>query len=182
MKKKIFVAINLPEHIKDKLMLFVESDDFALLPVRWTERESLHLTVEFLGYADDDQIYEVAQRLHELAEELSLFSLNFNKIVAGPTNEKPKMIWLVGEENESLKELNRKIVDAVSDIYLIKKGRKHDFTSHITLGRIDRSESKDFKIEEKKVNVSFSVESVEFMESFKEKDKVRYAILESVKF
>lgn len=182
MKKKIFVAINLPENIKDKLMLHAKSDDFALLPVRWIEKENLHLTVEFLGYADDDQICEIVQRLHILKENLSLFSLSFNKIGVGPTCEKPKMIWVRGEENETLKELNREVIDMVSDIHLIKKGKKHNLTPHVTLGIIEKSQISDFKMEEKEIKMSFSIESIELMESYKEKNKVKYAILEKISF
>ena len=182
MRKKIFVAISLPENIKDKIMLHVKSDDFALLPVRWIEKENLHLIVEFLGYVEDDQVYEIAQRLHEVTEGMSLFSLNFNKIGAGPLGEKPKMIWMTGDESKILKELNKKIIDAMSDIRLVKSGKKHNFIAHITLGMIEKSKLKDFEMKEKEVNMPFSVENIELMESFKEKNKTKYAILESVKF
>jgi len=184
-RKKVFIAINPPEKVKDQLIALMRSDDFALLPIRWSDRDNLHITLEFLGLVEDDDLYKVVARLHELKDELSeklaYLSLGFSKIAPGPTSDDPTMLWALGEENRNLTEATNVLADAFSDIRIIRSGKRHEFTPHITLGRIEKEEIKNFKMQEKKIKISFSIESIELMESFKEKNKIRYITLETIK-
>ena len=54
---KTFIAINLPEDIKEKLAEYQES--WSELPIRWTKKENLHITLEFLGYLTEQKLIEV---------------------------------------------------------------------------------------------------------------------------
>lgn len=182
MKKKIFIAINLTEKAKNQLVNYTQSDELAILPVKWIPQENLHITVEFLGYADDEQILEVVERLRALEESLESFSLFFDKITIGPVKDKPEMIWAVCQESEELNALNQNIADALSDIYFANRGKRYKFKAHITLGRIGREDMKDFKMDDLNINLPIFVESIELMESFKEGNKVSYAPLESIIF
>ncbi|MEK7453035.1 MAG: RNA 2',3'-cyclic phosphodiesterase [Patescibacteria group bacterium] len=182
MKKKIFIAINLPESVKNKLISYTESDNFALLPVKWIEKENFHIIIEFLGYADDESILKIIERLHDIDGELDSFDFTFNKITVWPTKEEPKMIVASGEEDENLNELGKKIIDALEDIYLVKKGKKYKFKAHISLGIITRATASDFIMEDKDIKISVPVDSIDLVESFKEGNKTKYATLENIVF
>ena len=52
-RRRIFIAINLPEDIKRELAAYDQK--WSDLPVRWTEKENLHITLEFLGYLTDEE-------------------------------------------------------------------------------------------------------------------------------
>ncbi|PJA63068.1 MAG: hypothetical protein CO161_03030 [Candidatus Portnoybacteria bacterium CG_4_9_14_3_um_filter_44_9] len=82
MKKRIFIAINLPEDIKNKLV--ARREEWADLPVRFTKKNSLHLTIIFIGYVADDEMFDICRKVKEIARAYQSFSLNFSRICLGP--------------------------------------------------------------------------------------------------
>ncbi|MBU2265014.1 RNA 2',3'-cyclic phosphodiesterase, partial [Patescibacteria group bacterium] len=103
MKRRIFIAINLPEKLKKRLKEYQEQHD--ALPVRWTKTASLHLTLVFIGYVDNEQMLEACKITRKIAEEMEPFFINFKRILLGPIGKEPRMIWLEGEVSEELVQL-----------------------------------------------------------------------------
>jgi 2'-5' RNA ligase len=57
MKKKIFIAINLPEKIKSELVSYQEKIDRFFddtCPIKWTKKDNLHITMFFIGFVEYD--------------------------------------------------------------------------------------------------------------------------------
>ena len=159
MRHRIFIAINLPEDVKKKLA------DYQLkwpeLPARWTKKENLHITLEFLGETTDEELLEILKNTKETAEKHKPFSVNFKKIIYGPPRGVPRMIWATGEK---IKEFN--------------------FSPHITLARLKTWEFNKMEPEEKpeineEINLTFEVNSIEVMESDLKRGGPEYIILES---
>ena len=108
MRHRIFIAINLPEEVKNKLVFYQKKwFDF---PVRWTKKDNLHITLIFIGYVDDAETAEVCQIVKKAASGIPTFSLKLNKIFFGPpeyygpeSKKIPRMVWVQGEENKELK-------------------------------------------------------------------------------
>ncbi len=187
--KRLFVGINIPKDTKEKLFSLAQSNpEIALLPVKWANSENLHMTLEFLGYADEDQTCQIAKRFHDIVRDFAPFPVYFDKISFGPKEGLSELIWALGPKNIFLEELNKKIIADLSDIYLIKRKRKFKFFMHITLGRLSKQDAKNIsEIYEKKtkdlmnIKLSFTATEIALMESFKERNKTKYAILENVK-
>jgi len=160
MNHRVFVAINLPEKIKNRLVEYEEK--WPELPIRWTKKENLHITLEFLGYLTDEELIELLQKTKEIASEKESFTLHLNKICYGPTGKKPpRMVWVVGEK---VKELN--------------------LTPHITLGRLKTWQWRQMEPEERPevsedIDLTFEVNSIEVMESQLKREGPEYTILES---
>ena len=160
MRHRIFVAINLPEETRGKLVEYQAK--WPELPVRWTKKENLHITLEFLGYLTDEELIELCQKTKEIASEKKSFTVQLNKICYGPTDKKPpRMVWAVGEK---IKEFN--------------------IHPHITLGRIKTWEFRRLEPEERPeinedIDLSFEVNSIDVMESELKKTGPYYVILES---
>ena len=163
MRHRIFIAINLPEDIKEKLVNYQRK--WPELPIRWIKKDNLHITLEFLGYLSDDEISKVCQNTKKLASKRKPFSITFNKIFYGPPKKMPpRMVWVVGE-----------------------KIQEFDLSPHVTLGRIRAWEFRQIEPEERpkveeEINLSFEVNSIEVMESVLKKGGPKYTILESCKF
>lgn len=160
MGHRTFIAINLPENIKNKL---VECQGkWPDLPVRWTKKENMHITMEFLGYLIDEELIEICQKVKKTASEKEAFSVRLNKICYGPPGKKlPRMIWVTAER---IKEFN--------------------LSPHITLGRIKTWEFRQIEPEERpevneEIDLSFEVNSIEIMESRLKRGGPEYTILES---
>lgn len=61
MKKKAFITINLSEKIKNDLVKYQEKIDsqFAICPIKWTRKDSLHIIMFFVGFVGDDELLDV---------------------------------------------------------------------------------------------------------------------------
>jgi RNA 2',3'-cyclic 3'-phosphodiesterase len=160
MGHRVFIAINLPERIKNKLAEY--QSKWPELPCRWTKKENLHITLEFLGYLTDEELMEVCQKTDKMASEKKSFVVCLNKICYGPGDKKPiKMVWATGER---IKELS--------------------INPHITLGRLRTWQFRQMEPEQRPeinedIDLSFEVNSIEIMESRLKRGGPEYTILQS---
>lgn len=176
-RRRIFIAINLPEEVRKKLVEYQKK--WPELPIRWTKAKNIHVTLVFLGYITDEEFVEICKITKEVASRHTSFSVNLIKICYGPTDKKPpRMIWAVGERSEEFASLK----DDLDKSLGISENR--EFTPHITLGRIRKWEWRQIEPEERpevseEINLSFSVDSIEVMESVLKKGGPEYTIVES---
>jgi len=182
MKKRVFIAVNLPERLKKQAKNFREKFDY--LPVRWTKEESLHLTLVFIGYASDEQILEICRTLKEVAVETEPFLIKFKKIILGPPNKTPRMIWVEGEANQALGELKNKLEERLlAENIGFGHRETRPLKPHITLARLKADRWRNLETPpqiEENFNFEVPVQSIELMESDLKSDGAEYAIMESV--
>ncbi len=181
-RHRVFVAINLPLEIKKKL--FSYSEKWLDLPAKWTPRDNLHITLEFLGALTDEEIGEVCVSVKEVAERHNSFSINLSKILYGPPKKMPpKMVWAEGEKSEELSELREDLENSLTEkVRFVPENRV--FAPHITLARISAMEFRVIEPEERpeineSVDLFFTVESIEVMESEMRRGGPVYTVLES---
>lgn len=181
-QRRLFIAINLPAYVKSKFKEY--QNKWYNLNVRWTKPENLHITLVFIGYVGDDEMLSICDIAKEIGKNHDPFSIRFNKILFGPPNKPPRMIWAEGE-------ISRKFADLQNDLerkifhFSGAFGRQDArvFKPHITLARIRQNIERDLQkipdIEEN-INLEFSVNSIEVMESRLGKGGAEYTILESM--
>lgn len=191
MKKRIFIAINLPENIKGELLKHQEEINSLFRQektergvMRWTKKENLHITLVFIGYVDDETVYQISRKVKEIASKHHSFYMNLKNICYGPPAKMPpRMVWAEaeGKEAASLKnDLEKTLIDSGVDFLRENKG----FKLHITLGRINAWTWKRIEPEERpeidrEVSLSFNVNSIEVMESVLKRGGAQYTIIES---
>jgi len=159
MRHRIFIAINLPQEVKKELGSF--KSKWPELPARWTKKDNLHITLEFLGYVSDEELLKVFQGTGELASKHQSFEIHLNKIIYGPPKKPPRMIWAIGKR---IGELN--------------------LVPHITLARIRAWDFRRIEPEERPevnedIDLTFEVDSIEIMESVLGRGGPTYTILKS---
>ena len=176
------MAINLPEEIKREL--FKYSEKWLELPAKWTPKDNLHITLEFLGSLTDEEAGDVCLIAKEVAERHASFSLNLNKILYGPPKKMPpKMVWAEGEKSEELTLLREDLENSLTEkVRFVPENRT--FAPHVTLARISAMEFRIIEPEERPetnetLDLIFTVESIEVMESEMKKDGPFYTVLES---
>jgi 2'-5' RNA ligase len=154
------------------------------LPAKWTVKDNLHITLEFLGDLTDVEIADVCNAVSEVAKKHGSFSINLNKILYGPPKKMPpRMVWAEGEKSDELAELKESLQELLLEkISYRPEGR--GFTPHITLARISEWEFKKFDLEERPeinedIDLVFTVESIEAMESVLKRGGPIYTVLES---
>ena len=182
MRKRIFIAINLPEKIKKTLADYQEK--WQDLPVRWVSKESLHLTLAFLGEIEDQKLMELCRGLKEAALKNSPFLINLNEISYDVEGEKiPRLIWAKGEESENLSFLKKELDGFLNKNFGFFPERKV-FLPHITLGRVKQWQWNRIEPEERpeikeNLSLNFEVKSIEIMESQLKRKGPKYTILQS---
>ncbi len=190
-KKRIFLAVNLPEEIKREISqeqgeidnLFPEELNQDL--IRWTKQDNVHITLLFLGNLKEEDISRLKEIAEETAEHHGRFSLKLNKIDYGPPGAMPpRMIWLEVEKSQALKELAEEIKRKTLKVGILKKNDPRPFSPHMTLARIRtwqwrRIEPEERPIIKRTVGHKFSVQSIEIMESKLKRGGAEYKILES---
>lgn len=179
MLHRIFIAINLPEKIKENLS--GQQLKWAELPCRWTRKENLHITLAFLGAMSDEELVQTVQTVKEITGRHEPFMLKLSKIIYGPTNKPPRMIWVEGEESGELRALQRELENSLP-VEKAKEQRK--YAPHITLGRLKAWEFNKMESEERpevneNISLNFEAKSIEVMESNLHKGGPEYSIIES---
>jgi len=181
MRRRIFIAINLPQDIKKQLVDYEKK--WFDLPIRWTKFENLHITLAFLGYIREEELEEVSKIVKEVAEKSSVFKIVLNKICYGPFNNKetPKMVWATGEKSKEVVQLKKELDKRLGIL------ENREFKPHITLGRIRKWDWQRIDLEERPeidedINFSFEVKSIEIMESHLKRGGPYYEVLMSVPF
>jgi 2'-5' RNA ligase len=178
-KRRIFVAINLPEDIKRRLFDFQKK--MEQLPVRWTKKSSLHLTIVFIGYADEQEIYEVCRMTKEAAERNEAFDIHFEKILYGPPGKPPRMIWLAGKFSDELARIKNELEQTFvsSDSLRDFRPENRPITPHITLARMNLEARYQLPQLEEDFKAVMPVTTIDVMESDLKRDGAEYTILES---
>ncbi len=148
-KRRIFIAVSLPEDLKRRLLDFQKKWEYLFPrhsspgaskggPVRWTKQDSLHLTLIFIGYADEQEIYEICRLTKETVKKYEPFSIIFEKILYGPPGKPPRMIWLKGKASHEISKIKNELEEVFVSSENLRAFRieTRPFSLHITLARI----------------------------------------------
>ena len=128
---RLFVAVDLPEATKDRVLSLREHD---LPPGRWTRREALHLTLHFIG-----DVPEAVARAYQRAlaqVEASSFDMRISGVGQFPIEARPRVIWAGVENRPALRVLYEAVGAALESEGFIRERRR--FHPHITLMRFKK--------------------------------------------
>ena len=168
--KRIFIAVELSTVVQGKLKKAQNMLRDCSLNIKWVEKENFHITLKFLGDLSKTQIIEVKDELEEISKKSLPFEISINGLGAFPDIEYPKVIWAGVEKNQNqLINLHQAIERRM--INLGFKEESHDYTPHITLGRVRKKEKNYELISEKikrfpfKINAHHLVDGITVMKS-----------------
>jgi len=181
MKRRLFIAINLPENVKRKLIEYRQKW-YNLNPelIRWVNKFNLHITLIFIGYVSDDEMYNICNIVKETAKKHEPFFIRMERIIIGPLDATPRMFWVEGEKSEELAKLQTDLENAITGEDYMKKEIR-PYKPHITLARFRSLLLKSLPEE---INEPFKfeipVETIEIMQSSLKRTGAEYSVLESV--
>jgi 2'-5' RNA ligase len=125
---RLFVALDLPEGVRDKL-----ADISRDLPgADWVYSEQYHLTLRFIGEVDRETFLAVRQGLGSVTARS--FHLSLRGIGCFPLRGDPETLWAGIPRNESLVRLRHKIESQLGRNGVPPDTRK--FFPHVTLARV----------------------------------------------
>ena len=164
---RVFIAIEIPGNVKDKLVEVQERLRPQLPEVRWEKREKLHITLVFLGDVKEGRKSEVETRLIASVQKGvgrwaqgrqvrgKPFKLHLKGLGVFPNERRPRVVWVGTEEKfphprrvagEATKLIKLKVGKLEGLVESLKKSLedagfgfdKKPFYSHITIGRAVR--------------------------------------------
>lgn len=162
MKKRIFIAINLPDSIKEELLSYQKK--LKNLNVRWARSDNLHITLAFIGYVSEEEIEKILKATQETASKFSPFLIELNRICLGPTPERARMIWAEGEASKDLINLDKKLKEELSKEKINFDG-KYPLKVHITLARAGGNELRGINLDQELDKLNFETKNIDVMES-----------------
>lgn len=124
---RLFVAIDLPEHLRQALGRLAN----GLPGARWVAPENLHLTLRFIGDIDGRQAADVDAALSAVRTES--FPLALDGLGHFGEGRHVRALWVGVVPNPTLTRLHDKIEQALQRAGLAAETRK--FKPHITLAR-----------------------------------------------
>jgi 2'-5' RNA ligase len=139
--RRLFFAIELDEpsraaisELINRISNRLESDSArGRGPIKWVERENLHMTLRFLGATPEARVLELQKAM---ARHLSSrpFALRFDRVGTFPERGAPRVVWLgasdgAAEATRARDELEQRLVA----INVPPESRP--FRPHLTLGR-----------------------------------------------
>jgi 2'-5' RNA ligase len=136
---RAFVAIELPEAVLVELGN-VEARLKPQMPhdaLRWVKADSIHLTLKFLGQVPSDQLDLITSSLRATVAAHAPFTLEVKSAGCFPNINRPRVVWVgVQEDDHRLHALQRAVENAIAPLGYPTE--IHDFTPHLTLGRLAR--------------------------------------------
>ena len=185
MRRRIFVAINLPENTKQTLGDLRQK--WPELPARWTNPQNLHITLAFLGYLQDEELVDALKIAKETSGNHPSFPVKLSRVCYGPPGKMPpRMVWAMGDSSEEFSALKDYLDKSFSESAQVRNIReKRESRAHITLARIKQWEFRRIEPEERPtidedIDLSFPVGSIEVMESRLKKGGPEYDVIESM--
>src|SRR4051794_13752260 len=90
---RCFVAVKVPESVRELIVRVQEALRRADAHVKWVERENLHLTLKFLGDLDEDRVDSLRALFAEEATRWRPMALEYRGIGTFPERGAPRVVW-----------------------------------------------------------------------------------------
>lgn len=124
---RLFVAIALPEWVKDDL----ERLQAGVPGARWVDREQMHLTLRFIGDVDGGVFRDIVALLGTV--DAPPFDLNLEGLDTFGSRRKTSTLWAGVSKSQPLALLKGRVDAAVAKAGIGGDDRK--FAPHVTLAR-----------------------------------------------
>ncbi|NLT49636.1 MAG: RNA 2',3'-cyclic phosphodiesterase [Ignavibacteria bacterium] len=157
MTNRLFIALEIPDEVKDKL-IYLRNEIYGagFKKIKWENKDKLHITLKFLGETEITLYPELKNTVSETVEKQKKTLLSFSEFGVLYNNTSPRILLTGTEKNNELQCFKRNIDDRLSELGFEKESRRFD--PHLTIFRFKRAE--DSIIEEKFLNKK--IENVKF--------------------
>jgi 2'-5' RNA ligase len=127
---RLFISLNFKKEVIDQIKNVIHEVQLNSVQGKYVSDEHIHLTVEFLGEIQDNQLNLIKAIMDEL--EFGPFILNLTKIGYFKRRE-GNIYWLGVEDHDTLFNIHKKLHQRLLDQGFELEDR--EYKPHITIGR-----------------------------------------------
>lgn len=128
---RLFVALDIDDHIRTRIQRFVEGISGFAQDVRWMRPESLHITLKFIGETPDKAVEAIRLALSSFRAQP--VQIAFRDYGFFPGARHPRIFWIGLNGGAELVALAATVDETISPLGIPKE--THPFSPHITLAR-----------------------------------------------
>jgi len=118
MNQRLFVALELPESIREELLSIASGVPGAY----WSEEDQLHLTLRFLGDVDGVRKGNLISQLERLRVER--FDLQLSTLGFFPLRKTPESLWIGVSKSADLDALQTRVDSTATRLGIDRDRRK----------------------------------------------------------
>jgi len=127
---RLFIAIDIPDSMKDYASTIQKNLGDGLAKVAWVRKGHMHLTLKFLGEVPVKNVKIIVENIKKI--KFKTFSLYLNSIGFFPSRNYIRVIWIGLNPKKSVVELQKNIDENLKNFF----NKESDYIPHITLGRV----------------------------------------------
>lgn len=142
MSVRCFVAVELPEALKEAIASLTEQVRKSGADARWVRAENFHITLKFLGSVPEEMLPDIKDAMAGAAKSHAGFRLSFKGAGVFPSRKRPRVVWIGAEDSERLIDLQRDVEQAMEALGF--EAEKRAFSAHLTIGRLKSQKRRDF--------------------------------------
>lgn len=128
---RIFVALDIEEEIRRRIVRFMEGVRGFAADARWVRPESLHVTLKFIGEKPPEFVEEMKTALSAIKSPP--FEFAFRGYGFFPNPKSARVFWVGIEAGPALAELAHHVEEALMKLGVEKEA--HGYNPHLTLAR-----------------------------------------------
>lgn len=132
---RAFIAIEASEEVRAAVSALVTELESRVPKARWIPPANLHLTLRFLGHADEKIVSALSDELEPIVSECVPFHLEFRGIGFLPSPRRPRVLSArIPQPPRELQMLYQRVEATVIEHGFSPEGRA--FTPHLTFARL----------------------------------------------
>lgn len=162
---RLFIAIELPEHIKKELGKFKVYCQKSNVWAKWVEEKNLHITLVFLGEVEENYIYKIKEILEDIRNKFKIINTRISGHGFFPNSINPRVFFVEIDKHKEVEEIFKYLYEKLS---FLKLKESSSFHSHITLARLKNKRNLDKLknlLEDYNYSLSFNIEKITLFKS-----------------
>ncbi len=179
---RVFIALTPVKELNDKIVEIKKNFKIGLLKdhnISWQNNNSHHITLNFIGSMEPEQIDEMFVNLEKIITSRSQIALEIDSVSLFP-NDKGQVLVANINLTSQLKKIHTKIEDIVNTIGFETPLKQYH--PHITLGRFKEKERGIIEIPELADPIKSSVSKIDVYESEFESGKTSYKLIKAFNY
>jgi len=161
-----FIAIDIPT--SQKIVELSNQIKNSGANVKLVELKNIHITLKFLGDAEEEYIDQIEKTIKESTDGIEPFDIKLANTGVFPNRNYVKVMWVGIEDNGELAQISNNINEGLAAFGFEKE--KREFSPHLTIARVRSARNKDKLVEivDKYNDIEFStikVDSIKLMQS-----------------